>query len=109
MSKFRYALAVTALTLAIGSHAASAQALPQEASCEATLKHVTAEWDAIGFATPMKPSQAQVVARDGHVASGPEVTWLGGQLRHAAQDCALGHDADGLHRLDLVQDRLNHL
>ena len=109
MSKFRYAFAVAAMMLAVGGHAASAEALPAGSSCEATLKHVTAQWDAIGFATPTKPSQAQVVARDGHVASGPEVTWLGGQLRHAAQDCALGRDADGLQRLDVVQDRLNHL
>jgi hypothetical protein len=95
--------------LAIGSHAASAQALPQGASCQASLKHITAEWDAIGFAEPTKPSQARVVASDGHVASGPEVTYLGSQLRLAAQDCASGREEVGLHRIELIQARLNHL
>jgi hypothetical protein len=109
MFKVQYAFAAAAMMLAIGSHAASAETLPQGSSCAATLNQITAQWDAIGFATPTKPSQAQVIARDGHVASGPEVTWLAGQLRHAAQDCSLGRDADGLRRLNLVQDRLNHL
>ncbi len=105
MVKFRSITAATALMLAIGSPPASAQ----DASCAARLQHITAEWDAIGFALPTKPAQARVVARDGHVASGPDVIWLATELRYAAQDCALGRDATGLHRLSLVQDRLNRL
>ena len=104
MIKFRYALASVACAFTFAATAAVAQ--PAAASCQSSLAQVTKEWDAIGFATPMKPLQAQVVARDGQTDSGAEVTYLGRQLRQAAEDCAAGRDAAGLQTLAMIQTRL---
>jgi hypothetical protein len=104
MRRSYYRDAVVALGLIIGSPAAFA-----ETACHASLARADATWNAIGFTTPAKPLQARVPLRDGHVSSGSEVTWLSGQLRLAAADCTQGRDTDGLHRLDLVQNRLNRL
>ena len=88
MNKFPVVLAAAGCALVFGLHAAVAQPVPQATSCQASLQQLGAEWNAIGFATPSKPAQARVAARDGRVSSGAEVTYLTNQLRLAAQDCA---------------------
>ena len=104
MRKSFYFGAATLLGVLVGGHAALA-----ETACQATLAQANAEWNAIGFTAPAKPLQARVALRDGHVSSGAEVTWLSSQMRFAAQDCIQGRDAESLHRLDLIQDRLKRL
>ena len=105
MIKFSTIVAASC-ALVFGLHAATAQPVPQAASCQASLQQLGAEWDAIGFATPSKPLQARVTARDGRVATGAEVTYLGGQLRLAAADCAAGRDEAALQRIAQIQARL---
>jgi hypothetical protein len=106
MIKFSTIVAAAGCAFVFGLHAATAQPVPQAASCQASLQQLGAEWDAIGFATPSKPVQARVAARDGRVSSGAEVTYLTNQLRLAAQDCAAGRDATGLQRIALIHTRL---
>ena len=104
MIKFRYALTSAACACAFVATAAVAQ--PAASSCQSSLAQVTQEWNAIGFATPMKPLQAQVVARDGQTDSGADVTYLSHQLRQAAEDCAAGRDAAGLQTIATIRTRL---
>ena len=49
---------------------------PQQADCMPELVRLSAEWDAIGFGTPQKPSQQIVYGRFGLQSSGPEVIFL---------------------------------
>jgi len=106
MSRLATLLTTAGCALVFGLQAAAAQPVPQATSCQASLQQLGAEWNAIGFATPSKPVQARVVARDGRVSSGAEVTYLTNQLRLAAQDCAAGRDGAGLQRIALVHTAL---
>jgi hypothetical protein len=106
MMKFFQLAALSGFALILpvaATHAAAAGA------CQASLGQVTAQWDAIGFATPMKPMQPRIAARDGRVASGAEVTYLANQLRLAARDCTAGREESGSERLSLVGARLTAL
>lgn len=51
------------------------------------LLRLSAEWDAIGFGIPEKPSQQIVYSRSGLISSGPEVIYMKAQLRQAFLDC----------------------
>ena len=104
MIKLRYALASAVCACAFVATAAVAE--PASASCQSSLAQVSQEWNEIGFAAPMKPLQAQVVARDGQTDSGAEVTYLSHQLRQAAQDCAAGRDEAGLQTIAMIRARL---
>jgi hypothetical protein len=106
MTKIAILAAACGLVLA---RQAAAEPLDQTNACQAALHRTAAEWDAIGFATPSKPAQARVPARDGRVASGSEVTYLASQLRQAAVDCAAGRDESGLQRTALVRAHLDRL
>jgi hypothetical protein len=81
--------------IAIGALAAAVflgPAMPAEAAplpqhpC-ARLEKLLADWNAAGFETPSKPSQAIVRGRHGRVSSGPEVTRMISQIRQAVRDC----------------------
>jgi len=69
---------------------AEAQAPPQ-AYCMPELMRLDAEWNAIGFGTPQKPSQEIMWGRFGLKSSGPEVVFMRDQLRQAFWDCRHGN------------------
>jgi hypothetical protein len=106
MTKITFALLSAGCVFIACSGMAAAQPAPTGNSCQASYQEVAREWDAIGFATPAKPLQARVTARDGRVATGAEVTYLGGQLRLVAADCAAGRDEAALQRIAQIQARL---
>lgn len=106
MTRIHFAVLSAGCCLVAGTGMAAAQPSASGGSCQASFQEVAREWDAIGFAMPAKPMQARVTARDGRVASGAEVTYLGSQLRLAAADCAAGRDAAGLQRIAQIHARL---
>jgi hypothetical protein len=106
-SMLKFSALLAACCLVLGLHDAIAQPVPQAMSCQASLQQLDVEWNSIGFATPSKPAQARVEARNGQVSSGPEVTYLTNQIRLAAQDCAAGRDSAGLQRIALIHSRLS--
>jgi hypothetical protein len=63
--------------------------LPQH-PCTPELQKVLADWDAVGFETPSKPSQATVYSRSGRVSSGPEVRYMASEIHQAIWDCQNG-------------------
>jgi hypothetical protein len=65
------------------------------------------DWDAVGFETPSKPSQAIVHSWDGRVSSGPEVNYMAGQIRQAIWDCQHGDVPSVRERVAHVTERLN--
>ena len=72
-----------------GAALVEAALLPQH-PCTSQLEKVLMGWNAAGFETPSKPSQAIVHGRNGRVSSGPEVNYMAGQIRQALWDCQHG-------------------
>jgi hypothetical protein len=66
-----------------------------------------ADWNAAGFQTPIKPTQAFVQGRSGRVSSGPEVTYMISQIRQAVGDCQRGDVPSVRERIALVTERLH--
>ncbi len=85
---------------------AASAALPQHA-CTPELEELLADWQAAGFETPSKPSQAIVHGRDGRIAAGPEVTAMASQIRQAIADCQRGDVEAVRQRVAFVTDRLH--
>lgn len=82
---------------------------PEQAACMPELAQLSAQWDALGFGTPQKPSQQIVYGRFGQQSSGPEVIFLKDQLRQAFWDCRHGNVAMARERAALVAERLDEL
>ncbi len=82
---------------------------PQQAACMPELARLSAEWDALGFGTPQKPSQQIVYGRFGQQSTGPEVIFLKDQIRQAFWDCRHGDVAMARERAALVAERLDAL
>lgn len=80
------AIAITALlTTTLAS-----KADPLGASCSSRLSALSAEWEAISFHPPSKPSQARVVGRNGHEISGGQYVFIQNRIRVATQACRAG-------------------
>lgn len=58
-----------------------------QSPCSGMLEQLSAEWNANLLEMPSKPNQMVVHLRNGHVSSGPEVTYIFNQIRQAAWDC----------------------
>jgi hypothetical protein len=99
------AAAIVLLGLAAPSRAATA---PQ-AYCMPELARLAAEWNAIGFEIPQKPSQQIVNSRSGLTASGPEVIFIREQIHQAFWDCRHGYVRAARERALLAAERLNAL
>jgi hypothetical protein len=99
---------LSALALLASASLAEAAAPPQ-AYCMPELAQLSAEWDAIGFRIPQKPSQQIVHSRLGLISSGPEVTFMKEQLRQAFWDCEHGYVAAARARAALVAEHLSEL
>lgn len=82
---------------------------PPQSYCMPQLMHLSAEWNAIGFGIPQKPSQQIVRSRAGLIASGPEVLFMGQEIRQAFWDCEHGYVAAAQARAALVADKLSEL
>src|ERR1700704_6684578 len=71
---------------ALGAAALLGRALPVEAvalpqhPCTPALEQLLADWDAAGFEMPSKPGQMIVQGSNGHVSTGPEVTYMINQI-----------------------------
>ncbi len=89
--------------------ATPATAAPPQAYCMPELQRLSAEWNAIGFGIPQKPSQQVVHSRAGLVSSGPEVTFMRHQLRQAFWDCQRGYVEAARARAALVAEHLASL
>jgi hypothetical protein len=100
-------VAAAAMLLGLGSLANAA--VPPQAYCIPELTRLSAEWDAIGFGIPQKPSQQIVNSRVGLTASGPEVTFLRDQFRQAIWDCRHGYVGIAQARAGLIAERLQDL
>jgi hypothetical protein len=74
--------------------------------CGVRLTAVSQDWDAAGFAAPVKPVQAVVHGNHGASMSGSEVTYLRSQLRFAVANCAHGHADDAAVNLDRISAAL---
>jgi hypothetical protein len=96
--------ALAAVALLARASTAEAAAPPQ-AYCMPELQRLSAEWNAIGFGTPQKPSQ-QIV---GLISSGPEVIFMRHQIRWAFMDCRRGNVAAARARAALVAEKLSEL
>ena len=98
---------------ALGAAALLGRALPVEAvalpqhPCTPALEQLLADWDAVGFEMPSKPSQMIVHGRNGRVSTGPEVTYMINQIRQAVWDCQHGNVHAVRERVALVTERLN--
>jgi hypothetical protein len=95
------ALAMGILGLGFLAHPSLAQT--SSLSCSAALAALSADWDAVAYPDPAKPSQAVVVGRNGHTASGAQVTFMRNQIRLASQDCQSGSDASAMQRISKVR------
>jgi hypothetical protein len=73
------------------------------------LARLAAEWNAIGFEIPQKPSQQIVNSRSGLTASGPEVIFIREQIHQAFWDCRHGYVRAARERALLAAERLNAL
>jgi hypothetical protein len=89
-----------------GASLATAAPLPQH-PCTPELERLLADWDAVGFETPSKPSQATVYSRSGRVSSGPEVRYMISEVREAIQDCRDGDVASVRAHVANVDEKLN--
>jgi hypothetical protein len=74
--------------------------------CRGALQVLLREWNAIGFQTPAKPAQARVAGRNGHDASGAQVTFMQQQIRLAFEDCDKGNEAAVTRRIAVVHNLL---
>jgi hypothetical protein len=75
--------------------------------CTPQLERLLLEWNAAGFETPSKPTQAIVRGRTGRVSSGPDVTYMADQIRLAIWDCRHGDVPSVRARVALVTKALN--
>lgn len=87
---------------------AEAQAAPQN-YCMPELRQLEAQWNAIGFGTPQKPSQEIMWGRFGLKSSGPEVSFMRHELRQAFLDCRRGNVWAARQRAALVAEHLSEL
>ncbi len=95
------AIAIGLISLAFIAPAAAAA--PAGSSCAAPLRVLQDQWQAVGYPVPTKPAQAQVMARNGQVATGAQVTYMRTQLLVATQECSNGNDQAALQRIAEVQ------
>jgi hypothetical protein len=100
------ALAAVAL---LGRASSAEAAPPPQAYCMPELQRLSAEWNAIDFGTPQKPSQQIVYSRLGLISSGPEVIFMRHQIRWAFLDCQRGNVAAARARAALVAEKLSEL
>lgn len=100
--------ALAALALTLDAPIAKAAAPPQ-AFCMPELLGLSAQWDAIDFGIPQKPSQQIVHSRLGLISSGPEVTFMRNELRQAFWDCEHGYVAAARAHAAIVAERLHEL
>ncbi|MGO8916133.1 MAG: hypothetical protein ACLQJR_09520 [Stellaceae bacterium] len=100
------AVAIGIIGLALIGPAVAAEPALTGGACVQALKTLQDEWQAVGYPMPMKPAQAQVMGRDGQVATSGQVNYLRGQIRRASQDCEGGNDASALQRIADVRSRL---
>ena len=99
----RVSLAVSAFLVLAGP---VAPAFAADAGCDAALASVTQKWQAAGFSTPAKPSQAYVAGRGGRQVSATDVAFMRAQINQAAYDCRNGQSNQALERLSVVDRRL---
>jgi hypothetical protein len=100
------ALAIGIIGLALIGPAAAAESGEARGACQQALNALQSEWQAIGYPMPAKPAQAQVVARDGRVATAGQVNYLRGQIQLATKECAAGNTASALQRVAAIRNRL---
>lgn len=79
-----------------------------DTSCHAALDSVVDEWHAAAYPTPMKPSRAYVIGRNGHRSTGAQVTYMQTQLRLATQECDGGNGSSALERIANVHRLLSN-
>ncbi len=91
------------LGLAVAPFEARADA---DMSCSRALQILSAEWRAIGVATPSKPAQTRVAARDGRSFSGAQVHYMLRQLSLADRECRNGDEDGALKRVAVIQHLL---
>jgi hypothetical protein len=103
------AAGVAAAAMLLGHGSLVKAAVPPQADCALELAELSAEWNAIGFGIPQKPSQQIVNSRSGLTASGPEVTFVRDQFRQAFWDCRHGYAPMAEARAGLIAERLQDL
>ncbi len=93
----------------LGLAAPTRAAIDPQAYCMPELARLAAQWDAIGFEIPQKPSQQIVESRSGLTGSGPEITFIRDEIRQAFWDCQHGYVEAARARAALAAGRLNAL
>jgi hypothetical protein len=84
-----------AVIVLLGLAAPTRASTAPQAYCMPELARLAAEWNAIGFEIPQKPSQQIVNSRSGLAASGPEVIFIREQIHQAFWDCRHGYARAG--------------
>lgn len=90
----------------IGFALLATPAFAQSGTCASALADLDAQWQAMGFHAPEKPSQAQIVGAGGQVISGVDYRHMVSEMRFAANDCEAGRDMAALQRIDGVKAAL---
>ena len=95
-----------AMGLALIGPVAIARGVSSDHPCRGALESLMREWDAIGYQTPAKPAAAHVAGRNGHDATGGQVTYMQTQIRLALADCDKGNVAEVMRRVAIVHNLL---
>jgi hypothetical protein len=96
----------TLVVFPIAACPANAQPAEAEASCQAALSALAAQWYAIDFEPPSKPAQAIVAGRD-HVVSGGQYNAMITYIRAAHQACGRGDSDTAIQDIATVKTILN--
>jgi len=97
---------IGAMGLALIGPGAIAKSVTSDHPCRPALESLMHEWDAIGYQTPAKPGVAHVAGRNGHDATGGQVTYMQTQIRLALADCDKGNVAEVMRRVAIVHNLL---
>ena len=97
---------IGAMGLALIGSVALAKGVSSDHPCRGALESLMHEWDAIGYQTPAKPGAAHVAGRNGHDATGGQVTYMQTQIRLALADCEKGDVEAVMRRVAVVRNLL---
>jgi hypothetical protein len=97
---------IGAMGLALMGPVAITKGVGSDHPCRGALESLVREWNAIGYQTPAKPAVAHVAGRNGHDATGGQVTYMQTQIRLALADCDKGDVAEVMRRVAMVHNLL---
>jgi hypothetical protein len=105
----RAALLILPLGLALSGvrgQAAQAQTSTPALSCNAALSSLMAEWKAIGYSEPGKPSQMIVSGRHGYTTTAGRIRYLRQRIGSGARDCEAGREQEAMRNIGAAHEIL---